>query len=406
VEEQKKMKKILVVLLAILVAGGLFAQISFTGDVKTGLRLSQTGDPASTIGDEKLIELWHDDAAQRFYLEGKLTVADNYGLSFGLVGKPAPDAVAFDYARLYGEFLNDVLRVTVGKGTGGAWGTGGKLDTTFDDTSGLKLEIMPVAGLDVGAQFRTELGTKVSASPLMTLDQWSNEITFGVKYEAAGLFKVVTALKLDSDYGDVEGSPAVEGVYTKDKFVAPVAAVAPSGDEGKDVRALFAVEFSGIKNLSLKAQARIFGLGDLDTLGTAGFGQNLEYTLNALTLGVSAGEYLDIREHETAQDEGTDSTLRLEVEPYVSFKISDPLTASLNIPFSTGWNNDITADGAADTLYKVGVKPKVAYAFNSNVGIETYYLIEVVQNKGIGAGEPNPDSYLTHAVQVNFNWSF
>jgi hypothetical protein len=48
------MKKILVVLLAILVTGGLFAQITFTGDVKSGLNITQSSDEYNADNDPKV----------------------------------------------------------------------------------------------------------------------------------------------------------------------------------------------------------------------------------------------------------------------------------------------------------------------------------------------------------------
>jgi hypothetical protein len=186
------MKKILVVLLAILVTGGLFAQITFTGDVKSGLTITQTD--ADPDDKDPKVKLYHDDSGQRFYINGAVDFNDDFGIAFGFYGKPDSDvSVAYDYASLYGEFLNDMLKLTAGATTGTVWGTEGRLDAGFDSLKGVKLEVKPIEGLDIGFQLRAE------PEGDMTAEQWLKETVIGAKYEMAGLFRAVVALGLDSD---------------------------------------------------------------------------------------------------------------------------------------------------------------------------------------------------------------
>jgi hypothetical protein len=395
VEEQKKMKKILVVLLALTIIGGVFAEskATFTGDVKTGLRIKQSSEVEGK--EDPMVDLFHDDAGERFYVGGALTIDDNYGLSFGLVSKPT--GVTFDYARLYGEFLDDKLKVIGGKGTGGTWGSGGKADAGFDDTPGFKVEIRPITGLNFGFQLRTEFENP------MTLEQWAKEIRFGVKYEAANLFRAIAAFKLDSDFGDTPAKPADPG--DPSQFIPPSPAVPASVDEGKDLRALLGLHLLAVPNLTAIIDGYVYGLGDLDLYGKAGIGEKVEYALTPLTFGLTVGEYLDLRDL-GEQPEGTDSTFRLEAEPYVSYKLNDPVTLKLNVPFSMGWNGDLAANAAADTVFKVGVKPGIAYKFNDTASIDAYYRLEAVQNKGIGPGADDPKLFTIHTVQVSFAWTF
>jgi hypothetical protein len=408
VEEQKKMKKILLVLLTILVAGGLFAQVTFSGNVKSGLNIVQTDDKADANDNKPVVKLWNDDAGHRFYIEGKLDFADNYGLSFGFNTKAGLDTT-YDYARFYGEFLDDMLKLTVGSGTGTAWGTGGKLDKGFDDLKGLKLEIKPTPELDVGFQLRTEL----DGAAAMTVEQWFKETVIGAKYES-DLFRVVAALALDSDYvggNDYDGK-STRVVDTPESWTVAGTTVTHTAatyktqitnDDGKQTRALFAVDIKAVPNLEAKLQAFVLGLGDLDTYGVAAIGQNLGYQVTPeLKAGSSFAERLNLRKEEIR---GKDAkTLKIEAEPYVNYKLSSLITLDFNVPFSMGWNEDATP--TKDIEYKVGVRPKVTFNLNDNANISAWYRLDLTKEKYVASGAADIDAVTKNTVQVNFEWKF
>jgi hypothetical protein len=410
VEEQKKMKKILVVLLAILVTGGLFAQVTFSGDVKSGLQITQS-DKDKDDKDAK-VKLFHDDAGHRFALNGKVDFDDDFGIDFGFYAKSGLDA-AFDHAKLWGEFLNDQLKLTIGTGTGTAWGTGGKLDKGFDDLKGFKFEVKPaaVSGLDVGFQLRTELD---GAAP-MTAEQWLKETVIGAKYDV-DLFSVSVAFALDSDYaggndfdiGKVKAAAAVPPDPTStnwEKYIGKPAVAESKGDEGKQMRALLGVDIKAVPNLEAKVQAYILGLGDLEVYGVAAIGQNIGYQITPeLKVAVGIAERFDLRKYPSGYD---GKTLKLEVEPSVSYKLSDLITLNLNIPFATGWNagdNEINkkmGDWKGDIAYDVGVKPKATFTLNDHASIETWYNLGLSKADADGA-----EAVTAHTVQVNFGWTF
>jgi hypothetical protein len=362
-KEVEKMRKILVVLLAILVAGGLFAQVTFTGDVKSGLNITQS-DENPDDKDPK-VKLWNDDAGQRFYINGAVDFDDDFGLAFGFYGKPdSAVSVAYDYARLYGEFLNDMLKLTFGTGTGGVWGTGGKVDTTFDDTNGIKLEIKPITGLDVGFQLRTELAGD------QTVEQWLKETIFGAKYDV-DLFKVVAAFRLDSDY---------DGTTDKDDIAVLVA---------------FDLKDNLVPGLTVSVQGAILGLGDLESYGFARIGQNVGYQVTpALKVSLGVKETLNLRKTDNDL-----STFRIDVEPAVSFKLSDLIALALNVTFATGGSGEDFA--GPDVVYDVGVKPAATFTLNDHASIYTYYKLGLFK-----ADVDGIDAITKHTIQVNFGWSF
>jgi hypothetical protein len=367
------MKKILVVLLAILVTGGLFAQITFTGDVKSGLRITQT-DKDPDDKDAK-VRLWHDDSGQRFYLEGKVTFDDNFGVAFGFIGKPdSATSVTYDYARLYGEFLDDMVKITAGSSTGTVWGTEGRLDTGFDSLKGVKLELKPVAGLDIGFQLRAE----PNEPSTMTVKQFFQETVFGAKYDS-DLFRAVVALGLDSDYSGGNDYDAAD-------------------DEGKQTRALFGLQIKAVPNLSTNLHGTFLGLGDLDKYGVATIAQNIGYKVTPeFEVGSGFTEKLNLRSDENKNPDA--STFRLEAEPYVTYKVSDLVTLSLNVPFAMGW--DGVAKSEADVSYDFGVKPKAAFAVHDHASIAAYYKLGQTKLDKEGS-----DAVTTHTIQVNFEWTF
>jgi hypothetical protein len=383
------MKKVLVVLLAILVTGGLFAQITFTGDVKTGLRITQS-DEDPDDKDPK-VKLFHDGDGHRFSVSGAFDFNDDFGLSFGFIGKPSDDSdpqVAFDSAKLWGGFLDNKLKLTVATGTGAAWASGGKADKNFDDTSGIKLEVIPITGLDVGLQFRTVLP---GAEYAMTAEQWLKEIRFGAKYEMADLFSAVVAFKLDSDYaGDVEW------VYNDpDLTDDDPGDLVTKGDEGKQMGALLGFSLKLVPNLTAILDGYVEGLGDLELYGKAGIGQKVGYQITPeLYAGVGVAEILDLTKHPDGYE---GKTLRLVAEPEVTYKLSDLISLALNIPFAMGWSGGTEPDVA----YDVGVTPKATFTLNDHASIETFYTLSLFKEDTDGV-----DAITKNKVQVNFSWSF
>jgi hypothetical protein len=384
------MKKILVVLLAILVTGGLFAQITFTGSLSTGLEIKQTDEDPDDKDPKVRLYNNDDGISSRFYLTGAVEYDQNFGVSFGFYGKPDSDvSVAYDYARLYGEFLDDMLKITAGATTGTAWGTEGRLDAGFDSLKGVKLEVKPITGLNFGFQLRAE------PEGDMTAEQWIKETVIGAKYDT-DLFRVVVALGLDSDYqgaGDYDTKVVTAEEVAEDPELEVV-----ESDEGKKMRALFGVQIKAVPNLTANLHGTFLGLGDLDQYGVATIAQNAGYKVTpALEVGAGFTEKLNLRGDDYKNPDA--STFRFEAEPYVTYKLSDLITLNLSVPFATGWNGDAVA--AADVSYDLGVKPKATFAVNDHASINTFYKLGLKQLDVEGS-----DAVTTHTVQVNFSWSF
>ena len=181
------MKRALIALLILAVAGGLFAQ-SFSGGVSSGL----------------LVGI--DEDGHSFYTS-KSDGGDQYGYYFnwgwtgesGRVGGGVNAAGAngegwnFDGSNLWFKPL-DILTLKGGGGGLGGFGTPGAADTSNDAADqgvGLSLLLEPIAGLAIGAGVNPR-----------DIEVAKAIYTFGAKYTAADLVGVVANLKFTPDEGD------------------------------------------------------------------------------------------------------------------------------------------------------------------------------------------------------------
>ncbi|MCL2380758.1 MAG: hypothetical protein FWC64_04080 [Treponema sp.] len=158
------MKKVIIVfVMAGVLAGSAFAQVSFSGEASMGIRL--TNPPG---GDESITTQHRDDilTAPRFDLSATVT-RENYGarLVTRAQGSPAQGGT-FGVRGIYGwvDFnglasANDSLRVAIGNFADGLWVM--QLDADFSEQiidlvqPGLHLTYAtPLQGLTVGAAFR------------------------------------------------------------------------------------------------------------------------------------------------------------------------------------------------------------------------------------------------------------
>jgi hypothetical protein len=124
------MKKALVVLLILAVAGGAFAQLNFTGEVKTGLGLTY-----DNVDKTAHLQAFSRDAGEifQFRLHGDYAnQGDTAGLKFRLqqrIGTPS-----IDYAFGYLNAFSNMLTLQGGRVDDATFGSGGGiLDADSDE---------------------------------------------------------------------------------------------------------------------------------------------------------------------------------------------------------------------------------------------------------------------------------
>jgi hypothetical protein len=186
------MKKALIVLLILGLAGGLFAQ-SFTGSVSTGMDIDFGTDDFPVIG-------WGDSDPVKASLSFK-NGGDDWGFTVSATAKAASDnnvtGLTIDAFNGWVTFA-EMFKLTAGKGQGGNWQATTAL---FDDgpggsNAGARLNITPAAvpGLDFGFVFGfPNKGVKAGKIANFFL-----ETGIGAKY-SGDLFTAGTALKLFSE---------------------------------------------------------------------------------------------------------------------------------------------------------------------------------------------------------------
>ena len=132
-------------------------ELEISGEMKTGFfweKIDVNGKEQSQ--DAKMFN--NDDAGQnegRFRLNLHLHKENNMGMKvrFEQTKWGAQEPNMFAFAMAYGNFINDQLRVTIGKLGESPWGVGGPdLWDELDNQVGIRFEVMPavVPGLDVG----------------------------------------------------------------------------------------------------------------------------------------------------------------------------------------------------------------------------------------------------------------
>jgi hypothetical protein len=373
------MKKALVVLLILAVAGGLFAQeLTWSGQVKTGLTFTAIDNGNSDVDNpDPTIEFFNDDAdtPTRFQLGANYTNG-NYGAVFRLradIGSTTGTLINYS-AYAWGKFFNDVLKVSAGKVHDGVWGSNG-LKNWGVDGDGVRLEITPLEGLNLGVMFRAP-GLESTAK------QFFNETAFGFNYKT-DLFAVGASLVLD---GDADGLQEIEK-FGGDKFVPT-----PANDDDKDkgMSAAAGVSITPIPGLKVSAEGRGRNLGDFDKYGYWWFNEQATYQLlEKLEVAVLAKQFIFGKDLF-----GIDSERKAHLQfiPSVGYDLSDNLNVGLEA--TIGLWKDVYKTELAFT-------PGLTYTVGSGASIGAYY--------NLGITTPDKDDAKTetkHEVHVEIIWTF
>lgn len=154
------MKKALAIISALAIASAfVFAEdapaLKLSGYIDTGIKAVITD--SKTASDT--VQLWGDDSGSmtRFDLNGTYTNG-NAGVDFKLrtqtIGAPA-----INYFHAWTSLFDGKAKLVAGKLDNSAWKTEGDDGFTCENDEGIQVQIMPVAGLNVGVKFNTN-GTR------------------------------------------------------------------------------------------------------------------------------------------------------------------------------------------------------------------------------------------------------
>jgi len=145
-------------LVAFVTAGFVFAQeLEISGEMKTGFFWEKVNVDGKELSQDARMHN-NDDAGSnqgRFRMNLHLHKDNNMGMKvrFEQTAWAATQPNQWAYAMAYGNFINEQLRVTIGKLGESPWSAGGPdIWQELDDQVGIRTEVMPnvVPGLDIG----------------------------------------------------------------------------------------------------------------------------------------------------------------------------------------------------------------------------------------------------------------
>ena len=159
------MKKFLVLGLILAVAGGAFAQVSFTGNIEGGYQIRIPDQDNTAPADEPNMAFYHtgDYTGARVNLNASGSNADgNAGYVFGFRfnGITSDGTVTPNVTNAYAwyDFMDGMLRIVgAGRGGPGGFGLGGAYDASFDVAAGnnhLSFILKPMDELAIGFTVR------------------------------------------------------------------------------------------------------------------------------------------------------------------------------------------------------------------------------------------------------------
>jgi hypothetical protein len=258
------MKKALVVLLILAVAGGAFAQLKFTGEVKTGLGLVY-----DNVNETAYLQAFSRDAEQpfRFRLHGEYAnQGDTAGLKFRIQQEATGPSI--NYAFGYINAFSNMLTLQGGKIDDGTFNSGGGiLDADAGEGVGTNLLVRPIDNLIIGggAYAADSLG---STPPVGGYSKSGyGRYTAGLSFTAPDLVKVVTSFRTKNYVsGSLQSNQVIAGIN------------------------ILALSDMGLK---LVLEGRFTNLGEdnkVAPMNVDGFA-TIGYTADALSLGLNVALY-------------------------------------------------------------------------------------------------------------------
>jgi hypothetical protein len=396
------MKKMLVVLLILSVAGGMFAAdvgegFTITGEVKSGFGVFSQDDELDN-GDDTYIQAWNDDAGSIHRVRVNLQwEGDVGGTKIRFQSSGGSTDVILHQAYGWLNLLDKKIVLWGGHNLAYLFNTGGVQDAWFDSGDLVRLEVRPIDGLSIAANVPVPLGGQdvsgFSTNNQMSLGNTFGALGFGAKYSndtftALAYFKLNPGAK--GTYFGVTGDTDGDGIRE------PLGKVeVPSANEVDGfVEAVYAIQVPSILPVGIDITGS-FKSGDNGHFRVA---PKLTYAADKFDAHVQGDINMDISSDTAAPDsdlanfgarEEDDASIGFELG--VGYAISDIIGLYLNL----GSKNIGYLDG--NGLY---AKPGATFAFGPNTSIEVFDKISLLGADSKIAGN------IHNQFQVEFVWSF
>ena len=355
------MKKALIVLLLLaLVAGGLFAQITFGGNVQSGLMVASEDDTTFHVYNPGV------GTRYRFELNGNFTNASGKaGANFRFQGRGEP---LFDnFAHVWVKPL-DTLWLYAGRVDANRWETPGAMGQNggVGGPVGLHIRFDPISGLSLGVGVAPNGGEIGDAS-----------YRFGASYTATGLLTAIANINYDGAGNEGDGQT--------------------NAAAGVNILAL-----SGLGLSRLGIDASVTNLSKLDTLGTFGFGPRIEFAVGAFSSELRVQVYVPVVENQ-----------ELDLAGHVrgTYKINDTVSARLGVGYSMAAALASTNGATFDYRWWDGLPGKSISAEETSVVTAQPALIFSIGGGTLEAGyglltQLSGDSLTKHGIYATFNVGF
>jgi len=365
------MKKALIVLLILAVAGGLFAQeLTWNGAVGSGFVIDII-DGADDIG----IKADDDDAGAPVKARIGLAYGTrDWGLKLGTgadVGSGTGTSWWVHNAYGWMNLVGGMLNIKAGLIDDGVWNTGNEVDENVSTGTGVRLEVMPIPGLNFGAKLGYPTGTGYAAGKIAN---FFGETAFGVSY-ASDLFKASASMKLYSE----ESDPGTDGDSALGASKGKRTAIGET-----DFEANFCFGFN-VVGISIVLDGAIWGLGDYSNLGEFDVYEEFSFGVsNALKVGLLLGQALS----------GPDGFVWFKAKPWVEFGVTDAVTVGGDVGITMAKADSLglaTIFGDLWAKYTIGGGwMKAGYGFTNTT--EDY--------------SSTGESTLNHYIRATFGYSF
>jgi hypothetical protein len=387
------MKKLLIALLALSVAGTAFAAdpaLTFSGALKTGIEFSS--NDATSADEDGTVSLYNDDAGKftRLDLNGAYTDGD-FGMKFQLRTNDLT-APSYNYAYAWGNLFNNMVTFKVGDVDDGAWATEG--DEGFDvaDGNGLQIQVKPMAGLNLGAKLQVAGYTYEATQQELALglgytsDMFNFQAGYQMDSDADATFdltdKAIEFSGLDADdNGKLEGAELVALLTLLDIELEPE----------DNASAYVGFSYKGMKALKAVAEAKLFNLGS--DLGYTWANQVIEYAVNdQISAGIVMHQYL------WSNADIADGANLYSFKPYGNYKLNEKVTLGLAVYYST-WMMNVSGVDAASELY---LQPSATVQLGPKAKFVGFYKYDTVTMDKDFFGDP----VNTQTIQLDFIYSF
>lgn len=372
------MKKMLVVLLSLAVAGGVFAVdlpdgLSVTGEVKTGLRIDAYDGDTAGYG-------YNNDAGENFRARVNVDLVGERGgvkTRFQVLNTDAATmARAFGFVNLF----NKHVVVWGGLGVEDIYGVGGVVDTDVDGGHSARLEVRPIEGLSIawGLPFSLE-GNKGDAGYVFGSSR------IGAKY-ANDFITVIASFRLNPKMkiGATGPEQNVLDAYEADGF--------------DFLDAVYAVKLPRLGPVGLD----ITGAFDTSDAGFFRIAPHVDFAALESKLAIHARADINIDTGEDNVDSSSKSMANFGNREKPSedasagfrvgaaYQINDIIKPYLNI----GSNNLGYFKG--NGLY---IRPAVVFSLGPNASIELFDQIGNI-------GADSDIAKISNQLQIDFNWTF